>query len=136
MIERLCKNCGKSFHRYNSFQTICGLCVYNKNTKPRKPLKKIGPITKKWIEARNTWIQNNPADIYTCYICRNITITLDELTLDHVKSRSRYPELRFEQSNLKPCCRKCNEIKGSRDLSEMKEEIEKQQHMNRTGERI
>jgi 5-methylcytosine-specific restriction endonuclease McrA len=39
-----------------------------------------------------------------------------ETTLDHIKSRSRHPELRLELSNLAPCCWRCNKEKGSKEL--------------------
>lgn len=39
-----------------------------------------------------------------------------ETTLDHVKSRSSRPDLRYEFSNLKPCCFTCNTLKGSKSV--------------------
>jgi 5-methylcytosine-specific restriction endonuclease McrA len=42
-----------------------------------------------------------------------------ETTLDHVKSRSRHPELRYALTNLRPSCGPCNVMKGSLDLDEL-----------------
>lgn len=115
----MCQNCGRTFPKYSTLQKFCGRCI-NKKLKPTKPMKKIGKITKKWIETRKEWILQNPPDSsghWTCYLdispyCLKI-MSENELTLDHVKSRSRYPELRFDLDNLKPACAPCNGLKGS-----------------------
>jgi predicted metal-binding transcription factor (methanogenesis marker protein 9) len=101
--------------------------------KPRKPLivkkaiNRVGPITAQWIETRHQWIQQNatPTGYWTCYICpQRLGVVADPdnniqvLTLDHIKSRGRHPELRFELSNLAPCCARCNSDKGSLSLEE------------------
>lgn len=81
--------------------------------------------TQKWTRIRKLWIQLHPPNhqgYYECYLCFR-WITTDALTLDHVKARSRYPELRFELNNLRPCCASCNREKGSKDLEEMIERI-------------
>lgn len=84
-------------------------------------MRRIGPKTKKWLSTRRAWLKNNPPNhegYYECYICdRWIPKTL--IQLDHVKSRSRHPELIFEQTNLRPICGKCNALKGSKDLEEL-----------------
>lgn len=70
---------------------------------------------------RAAWFHSHAPDrdgFYTCYICGDKLLPR-ETTLDHVKSRSRHPELRFEPSNLQPCCWRCNTAKGSRDLDEL-----------------
>lgn len=93
----------------------------------RTPIKKIGKQTKQWFVTRATWIRKNPPDkngFWYCYLqihpwCPK-KLTIDTLTLDHVISRSRNPRLRFKQSNLKPACLACNEMKGSRDLDQVK----------------
>jgi 5-methylcytosine-specific restriction endonuclease McrA len=53
-----------------------------------------------------------------CYLCGR-PLTIETLTLDHVKSRSRHPELRYELSNLRPACWACNTAKSSRDITEL-----------------
>lgn len=116
MLEHLCKSCGTTFLRYNSAQTKCGKCQYNRLR--RKPIKRVGKIAKKWIETRNEWIRLNPGP-WTCYLCSK-SLDIDTLTLDHVKSRSRRPDLRFELSNLQPACLSCNVDKGSRDIDELR----------------
>ncbi len=94
--------------------TMCDMCRINKHA--TKPLKKIGPITRKWIETRKDWIVKNPGP-WNCYIC-NKNLGINSMELDHIKSRSRYPELRYDLENLAPCCHTCNQEKGSLDLEQ------------------
>ena len=76
-------------------------------------MNQIGKVGKQWIKTRRKWIYLNPGP-WECYICGQWLVDYS-LTLDHVKSRSRHPELRFELSNLRPCCWQCNYKKGSKD---------------------
>lgn len=110
-----CKYCGKTTHT--------SLMCFEK---PRKTFKQIGPVAAKWIEARKLWVKNNPPDAngyWYCYLklpgC-HVRMKYEELTVDHIKSRTRAPEQRYEQSNLAPACANCNKLKGSRDLEELK----------------
>jgi len=68
-----------------------------------------------WQRYRRKWFRENPQDYYVCYLC-NKSLMPYETTLDHVIPRSRAPELRYEFSNLKPCCYTCNSDKGSKVL--------------------
>ena len=97
--------------------------------KPRKPLKakkvinRFGKAAAKWIETKNEWIQRHPPDefgVWVCYLqisplCPKY-VNIDNMTLDHVKGRGSHPELKYELSNLKPCCFFCNGLKGSRSI--------------------
>lgn len=93
--------------------------------RPRRPLKgkrrirSIGKVGRRWIATRHEWIQKNLPDsgVWNCHYC-GVELHLNELTLDHVKSRSRHPELRFDLSNLVPACISCNVTKGSGDWKE------------------
>jgi len=80
-------------------------------------MKRIGNVGKKWLLTRDKWLEQNKAPYYFCYYCDKM-MTRTELTLDHKKSRSRYPELRFKLSNLVPSCYPCNQEKGSLDSEE------------------
>lgn len=120
MIEKLCRTCFYSFRQYNRANLLCPKCAYNKYAKPRKPIKRIGKVAKKWIETRNKWIKNNPGP-WQCYLklspmCLK-SLSVDTLTLDHIQPRSRRPDLRFEYANLGPACLHCNNLKGSRVLT-------------------
>lgn len=118
-----CKHCESVQHT----QFYCRL-------KPRKAikrtrLKRVGKVTNKWIATRKVWVKNNPPDAngnWHCYLqiapdC-HITVNAETLNVDHIKSRVRRPDLRFDQSNLNAACSPCNKLKGSRDLEEVKGE--------------
>lgn len=107
-----CKFCGAIGHTQ-----------FNCKIKPRKPMqrsrmKKMGKHYYAWIETRDRWLEQHKAPYYTCYICGKL-LTRSQLTLDHIKSRGRHPELRYELSNLAPCCWECNIAKGSKDIEEI-----------------
>lgn len=104
-----CKNCLKTSHY--SYQ-----CRYKG---VRTTLKKKGKIGKQWDLTRAKWLKDNPQAVFTCHICGKPMLR-KYMTLDHIKSRSRYPELRFVQSNLAPAHWECNERKGSKDIDEIR----------------
>jgi 5-methylcytosine-specific restriction endonuclease McrA len=86
--------------------------------KPKNLIKPIGgKYYQKMVKIRKEWYRQNLPDhsgYYYCAYCGK-AITRAETELDHVLSRSRHPELRFELSNLKPSCHNCNVEKGSRE---------------------
>lgn len=118
--KKACRVCGEFGHY--SFQCFKG----KKAQIVTKRLHPGGKYFKQWQLTRKTWFRNNPPDhagYYLCYLrisprCFGAMKKV-ETTLDHIKSRSRYPELRFDQNNLAPCCPPCNELKGSRDLDDI-----------------
>jgi len=48
-----------------------------------------------------------------CQECNNIIKEDYDLTVDHIKPRSKYPKLALEKTNLRVLCRSCNSRKGS-----------------------
>lgn len=116
MSKRPCKWCGETTHT----QFYCRL-KRNKPLKVGKPLQSMGKIAKQWVITRETWLLRNPPDkhgMYICHICGD-KIWHEAVTLDHIKSRSRHPELRFTMSNLAPAHWECNMDKGSKDMDEL-----------------
>lgn len=128
--KKRCKFCGDP--KPNHFPYTC-----QKNPKviarrtagmKRTPIKKVGKRTQQWFDARTEWIKNNPAPIegkyWLCYLRIHpwcpVRIDLKHLTLDHVISRSNDPKLRLDQSNLRPACEYCNNMKGSQSLDKVK----------------
>lgn len=111
--------------------TICGkrayseYCVQHKPRKPvkvnnplplpTKPINRNGATKKKWLSTRSAWLKANQPDYKGCYTCHYCGKSVDYtiITLDHLIPRSRAPELRYELSNLVPCCSSCNRLKGS-----------------------
>jgi len=127
MIERCCRNCGEPFRQFNKLQTKCGKCSYNLHAKPRKPMKRLGKVGKQWLADRAEWVTNNPPDhqgYWACYLqispqCLG-RMDLDQLNVEHMARRTRHPEQRRDQSYLRPACGPCNELKGSKDLEEIR----------------
>lgn len=132
--KKPCKLCGMEGH----FPYQCRLNVkkvlkrtaLKPSTKPlkRSRLNKQGKHAKQWMITRATWIRNNPPPLegkyWRCYLhihefCLGV-VDIDTITLDHVVSRSRDPSLRYLASNLKPACMRCNELKGSKSLDQIK----------------
>lgn len=111
-----CKYCGKDNH-------TSLMCF-------QKPRRRIKPISSKTAskeqQTKREWFELNPPNekgLWFCYLgispmCPG-WLTRSTITLEHVKSKARHPELKFEVTNLKPACSFCNEIKGSRDVDEL-----------------
>lgn len=84
-------------------------------------LKRIGKVGNKWLKFRTQWFVDNPPDengYYHCYYCVAMDVgsnlTRREATLDHWLSRSRHPELRFDETNIVVACQWHNKDKGSK----------------------
>lgn len=80
-----------------------------------KRLRTKGKYTIRWEATRRAWIKLNPPDhagYYYCHYC-SVAMTVNEMTLDHMQSRTRAPELRYEMTNLLPSCGPHNVEKGS-----------------------
>lgn len=123
--KKPCKHCGRMGHyAYACYQNPKRALKQLK----RSPINKVGKNTKQWLITRATWIRKNPPTIegkyWLCYLRIHpwcpVRIDIEHLTLDHVVSRSRDPSKRFTADNLKPACIYCNQMKGSRDIGQVK----------------
>lgn len=72
------------------------------------------------------WFEKNPPDKkgeWECYLQIHpycpVKVNRDLLRLEHVKSRARHPELRYDVDNIKPSEDWCNGMKGSLDLEDL-----------------
>ena len=80
----------------------------------------------KRIATYKRWIKANPPDEngrWECYLqissmCPK-SLSRNLLSLEHVKPRSKNPELKYKIENIKPSCLSCNEMKGSRTIEEL-----------------
>ena len=68
-----------------------------------------------WIHIRDEYLKKQPKEsgYYQCSYCKEYILN-DDVTVDHVKPRSKYPELGLDIKNLAIACRPCNSTKGNR----------------------
>src|SRR5688572_416366 len=100
-------------------------CFRHKPRKPlqaKKPMKKVGRVSKSWQSAKELWWKKHPSGTFKCFYCKR-PLERTEVTLDHFLSRGRRPELRNELSNLVVACWPCNNAKGSLSGDEYLERI-------------
>lgn len=126
MKNKYCDGCGVTHSTIMCFN------------KPRRAIKKEADKTRdKRTEVSRLWFELNPPDsrgVWYCYLrispqC-HIKLTRSTIRLEHVKSKVRYPELKYEVTNLKEACDPCNKMKGSRDLEEIPEYMAQQTEVN------
>lgn len=108
---------------------ICGTrsysdrCFRHKERKPIKQtttIKRVGKQAKAWSLFRKHYLALHPPNdegYYECYICHK-WILPDQVTLDHIQSRSSAPHLRLNEDNIAICCYPCNTEKGSLSLEQ------------------
>lgn len=128
VASKPCKHCGTLGHypsqcwknpkQLKSFSSFKTQLSRSSPLVAHKPMKKVGKQARLWMETRREWIAQHPGPTWKCYLC-GVLLTRETLTLDHIQSRGRYPELRYVLSNLQPSCAPCNLAKGSRDLDEL-----------------
>jgi 5-methylcytosine-specific restriction endonuclease McrA len=111
-----CKFCGKETH--------ASWKCFSKPTRAMKP--EATKTTTKRQKTNREWFNVNLPDdkgLWYCYLfiapeCPR-WLSRSTITLEHVRSKARAPELMYQISNLKPACSFCNEIKGSLDLKDL-----------------
>lgn len=122
-VQRMCKDCGRSIIIFSTAQTRCPKCqlARSKAKLPKplkrstKPIAKVGKQGKKTAAAVAKWKKTqtpNHEGYFICYMCK---MWVPYLVAEHVKSKTRHPELRTDPNNLKPTCDDCNRKKGSKD---------------------
>ncbi len=65
-----------------------------------------------WLKLREMVIEE---DGQVCAMCRKRILEKHDVTVDHIKPRSKYPELALVRNNLHILCRSCNSRKGNRE---------------------
>lgn len=93
----------------------------------RKPLKVESDKARTMrIRTYKAWIKANPPDergYWYCYLQISslcpVQLKRETLTLEHVKSRSSHPHLKYDIGNIKSSCRFCNRAKGSQSLEQL-----------------
>lgn len=106
-IKRMCNGCG--YH-----QDKCRCSSIKKITKKKNNEDEKVLWTYRWKKKRE-FIKER--DGYFCQRCweKYKILNTEQLEVHHIKSRSKYPELTFEDSNLITICKTCNLQLGTSD---------------------
>lgn len=116
--DNACKYCGSPYHK--SIQCF---------EKPRKPIRKESIVSlSKRTQTSREWFKQNPPDErgrWFCYLrispdCPHV-LTRSTIQLEHVRSKVRRPDLKYDIDNLKPSCHSCNRQKASRSVEDLTE---------------
>lgn len=117
-IKMICKTCENSFttclsKMKNRANVFCSKQCYWKDLRSRS-----GPNTSNWKGGkcsqnyldrrrfqREVKEQVLERDNYICQLCNK---NGDKLTVDHIRSWSEYPDLRFDINNCRTLCVKCH----------------------------
>lgn len=82
---------------------------YNENKDTQKTIK-----SERWKKFRRMIIQRDNGVCQRCLAKRNILVG-DNLEVHHIKPRTKYPTLVFEESNVITICKTCNLELGTRE---------------------
>ena len=76
--------------------------------------------TTEWKTLRFRFLRSKrkTAGRYICNYCQSTIFRNDDITVDHVKPRSKFRELALDLSNLRIACRRCNSSKGDKIVSD------------------
>lgn len=83
-----------------------------------KPVSADFYSTQEWRAARYDALRKNNGK---CELCGSGKHNGSLLHVDHIKPRSRYPELELDLNNLQVLCDECNLGKGNRDTTDWRE---------------
>lgn len=109
---------------------VCGSRAYSEYCFRHKPRKPIKPVSTKQATSmagmKKRWFKANPANAngnWICYLqitpeCPRI-LTRETLTLEHVHSKVRRPDLKFDENNVEASCSFCNKEKASQSIEEL-----------------
>jgi 5-methylcytosine-specific restriction endonuclease McrA len=106
----------------------------NEPQKPRKPIPKVGKVTKEWFNFRKEYLKLHPPNSdgkYECYLkttplCPGRMYPKD-MSLDHVIPKGSLVgrQLKYNEDNLRTSCFPCNSDKGSQSLELYLEKVKK-----------
>ncbi|PGM93256.1 HNH endonuclease [Bacillus cereus] len=111
---KICGGCGKRV----DYNATCD-CMKRKRTKRKLSETDKLMKSKRWKEKRIIIIHRDGAVCQRCLIKYNI-INSEKLEIHHIKPRSKYPELMFEDANLITLCKTCNLQIGIREELDFK----------------
>ena len=71
-------------------------------------------LSGRYLERNFFVVGKRLTDIYLCEVCKQAIWWERDVTLDHIKPRSKFPALAMDINNLRIVCRSCNSSKGDR----------------------
>lgn len=80
--------------------------------------------SQEWLQLRYAVLKKYGA---TCMCCGATRKDGVQIHVDHIKPRSRFPELALEFSNLQVLCDRCNLGKGNIDFTDWRQELTSEQ---------
>jgi 5-methylcytosine-specific restriction endonuclease McrA len=98
--------------------------LLRKSSKKRKKKNKPKPFSnydKRWQRLRRQVF-----DAYgkKCMKCGNC----DELHVDHIKPKSKFPKLAYRFSNMQVLCKTCNELKSNKHCTDYRLKFEQEEY--------
>lgn len=105
----LCGKCGK----YYNFNEKCSCNVINNRNEYQKQYYRdnrdiqLPLMSRRWQKKRKYIINRDNGYCQRCF-CKFRLINDQDLQVHHIKPRSKYPELMYEDDNLITLCRTCN----------------------------
>lgn len=111
MRKKICGRCGKFIDQ--DTQCSCKQTTMpNNNKKIRHEKNELH--TQRWRKKRLQIIQRDNGMCMRCFIKYNY-INTEDLTVHHILSRAKHPELMYEDENLICLCSTCNKQLGTKD---------------------
>lgn len=86
--------------------------------RPTRQPDKFFFLSDQWIKLRYKTLMERGNH---CECCGNTWSVGNPLQVDHIRPRSRYPDLALEPKNLQVLCRECNIGKGAWDKTDWRE---------------
>jgi hypothetical protein len=71
--------------------------------------------TREWLDLRYRVLQKQGG---SCQLCGCRASTDNPIQVDHIKPRSRHPELALAESNMQVLCKRCNHGKSNKDSTD------------------
>ena len=91
----------------------------NKRFRQEKKERHTFYTSREWFEARYRALKASGG---CCALCGERPTSGNPLHVDHIKPRSKRPELQLTLSNLQVLCRACNMGKGAKDDTDWRED--------------
>jgi len=98
--------------------------ILKSSSRKRKKKNKPKPFSN--FDKRWQWLRRQVFDAYgkKCMKCGNC----DELHVDHIKPKSKFPKLAYRFSNMQVLCKRCNKLKGNRHCADYRLKFEQEEY--------